>query len=90
MEQAFTRCAQAMAKAKFKNVRVEVAAAMVTGARRAAGQWTSSAVTLFLAGAEGGKVSVTIRADATAHSLVSLAFSPGERMVRDVAAELQR
>ncbi len=90
MPQALIRCAQAMTEAKLKDVQIDEPGGMVAGKRRSVGQWTSNVATAFLAPAEANMVRVTVRADVTAQSLVSLVISPAERMVQDVVAQLAK
>ena len=87
-EDAMRACAQALARAGFKDINAVPGAMMVTGQKRAVGQWTKSQLTITIAGAPKGGSTLTFIAQASAQSLVSMLSSPASRMIESVIANL--
>ena len=82
-ETALKTCATAMRRAGFKKVETNRSTMLVTGKKRAFGQYTSSQVSVYVSPSPAGSGSeIIVRSQAGAQSLASAASKPSERLVK--------
>lgn len=83
-------CARALGAAGFRNIQVHEGAQMVTGEKRAFGQWTKGQLAVAVKPAETGAGStVTVQSHATIQSLTSVVASPSRRLIDQVIKHLE-
>jgi hypothetical protein len=86
---AVQTCAAALTRAGFQDVAANHGALLVTGKKRAFGQWTKSQITLVLREVDDG-TQVTVIGQANPQSLGSLVASPAKDLVDSVVEELRK
>jgi hypothetical protein len=84
-EASLQTCVRALTQAGFKNI--TTGPGLVTARKRPFGQWTKGQISLTITG-EGAGSRIDITAQASAQSLIGLAWSPSRRMVNQVARTL--
>jgi len=84
---ALKACFQPLNKAGFKNIQPNPQMLSVRAEKRVRGQWTRGSILVQLSRQAGG-TEITVRAEATAQSLVSAANKPSDRLVAGFLSEL--
>jgi hypothetical protein len=79
-EEVLAQCAEALARARFKEITSDPGGRTVQGRKRAVGQWTRGSLVARLGEATSAGIPVSIGTDASIQSLMSVASNPAERL----------
>jgi hypothetical protein len=87
-QDALVALARAFGAAGFRNVRTDEGARMVTGEKRAFGQWTKGTLSAYVEPTDDGGATVTFGATAMPQSVTGLVSNPSARLINQIVARL--